>query len=115
MFQDLTLNPSFRPQAFSGYVHGAYPHIMEMFGGNPPRFHLSGMLNTPRIDEWHGQLVGYVYRLTMASVFVARKLGIKEMEQHIRELVREVEERTGTAPRTTASEMLAAYKRTNAT
>jgi hypothetical protein len=37
-------------QAFSGYVHGAYPHIMELYGGNPPRFHLSGMPNTPTTE-----------------------------------------------------------------
>ena len=23
--------------AFSGYVHGAHPHIMELYGGDPPR------------------------------------------------------------------------------
>jgi len=37
-------------KAYGGYVHGASPHIMEMYGGRPPRFHVSGMLNTPRIE-----------------------------------------------------------------
>ncbi|MCX5726865.1 MAG: hypothetical protein NT030_06830 [Candidatus Saganbacteria bacterium] len=42
--------------AFSGYIHGAYPHIMELYGGDPPRFHMNGMLDTPRIDEWRRQI-----------------------------------------------------------
>ncbi|KKL85806.1 hypothetical protein LCGC14_1951040, partial [marine sediment metagenome] len=36
---------------YSGFVHGASPHIMDMYGGNPPKFHVAGMLGTPRIDE----------------------------------------------------------------
>jgi hypothetical protein len=98
-------------QAFSGYVHGAYPHIMEMYGGEPPQFHLSGMLGTPRIDEWRKQLVGYVHRVSIASVFVARKLGLEEMETSLRAFLKEFEDATGTAPNLPASEMLAEYKR----
>jgi hypothetical protein len=98
-------------QAFSGYVHGAYPHIMEMYGGNPPQFHMTGMLGTPRIDEWRRQLVGYVYRVSMASVFVARKLGLEEMERSLRVFLKEFEGATGTTPGLPASEMLAQYKK----
>ncbi|HYS83736.1 MAG TPA: hypothetical protein VEN78_01870 [Bradyrhizobium sp.] len=102
-------------QAFSGYVHGAYPHIMEMFGGNPPAFHMSGMLGTPRVDEWRGQLVGYVHRLIIASVFVARKLGITDMERPLRAFLSEFEATTGTAPALPAGAMLAEYKKSRAT
>lgn len=102
-------------QAFSGYVHGAYPHIMEMFGGNPPYFHVSGMLGTPRIDEWRRQLVGYVQRFILASVFVARKLGLTDMEPTLRALLIEFEEATGTTPALPAAKMLADYKKNRAT
>lgn len=102
-------------QAFSGYVHGAYPHIMEMFGGNPPHFHVSGMLGTPRIDEWRNQLVGYVQRLIITSVFVSRKLGITDMEQPLRAFLIEFEETTGTEPVLPAAKMLAEYKKNHAT
>ena len=30
-------------RVFSGYVHGASPHIMDMYFGKPPRFHTCGM------------------------------------------------------------------------
>ena len=97
-------------QAFSGYVHGAYPHIMEMYGGNPPQFHVTGMLDTPRIPEWRGQVIGYVQRLIIASVFVARKLGVTDLEAPLRALLEEFEATTGTKPVLPPSGMLKAYK-----
>lgn len=102
-------------QAFSGYVHGAYPHIMEMYGGDPPRFHPTGMLGTPRVKEWQGQLVGYVQRLIIASVFVARKLGVTSLEAPLRQCLEEFESDTGTKPLLPASALLDAYKKQRAT
>ena len=97
-------------QAFSGYVHGAYPHIMEMYGGAPPQFHLSGMLNTPRVDEWRDQLAGYVYRAIMVSVFVARKFALNEMEVRLRALLKQFEGQIGADPKRKAGDMLMQYK-----
>jgi hypothetical protein len=42
----------------SGFVHGASPQIMEMYGGAPPHFYAHGMLGTPRMrvhehDIWN--------------------------------------------------------------
>ena len=36
-------------KAYSGYVHAASPQIMDMYGGNPPRFHVRGMRGTERL------------------------------------------------------------------
>jgi hypothetical protein len=102
-------------QAFSGYVHGAYPHIMEMCGSNPPRFHVSGMLGTPRVNEWQGQLVGYVQRLIIASVFVVPKLGVTDLEKPLRALLEKYEKATGTGPGHKASDLLANYKKKHTT
>lgn len=98
-------------QAFSGYVHGAYPHIMEMYGGNPPSFHMSGMLGTPRIQEWRKQILGYVYRTVMISVFVARKLGLPDMELKSKELLEKFEQEMSCKPSMTADEMLRKIKK----
>lgn len=98
-------------QAFSGYIHGAYPHIMELYGGNPPRFHLSGMPHTPTAAGWENQLVGYVYRAIMITALVARKLQIAHLEPPIRSLMSEYEKATGCAPVDTASKMLDKIKR----
>lgn len=36
---------------FSNYVHGRYPESMDMYGGEPGRFHLNGMRGTPKDHE----------------------------------------------------------------
>lgn len=48
--------------SFAGYIHGAYPHIMELYGGDSPKFHMNGMLDTPRIDESRKQIEIYLDR-----------------------------------------------------
>ena len=49
-------------KGYSGYVHGASPHIMEMYGGNPLRFHVSGMCETPPYKHSQHDLWNYFYR-----------------------------------------------------
>lgn len=66
-------------KAFSGYVHGAYVHIMEICSGRPPRFFMSGLLGTPRIEEWERQLTFQVYRAVIASIVVARRASATEL------------------------------------
>ncbi|CAN7286774.1 hypothetical protein [Caballeronia sp. LjRoot31] len=98
-------------QAFSGYVHDAYPHIMELFGGDPPQFHLSGMLGTQRVEEWRAQLVGYVHRLIMVTIFVARKQGVANLDVSLRAFLGDYEGQTGTKPTSPVSKILAEYKK----
>jgi hypothetical protein len=98
-------------QAHSGYVHGAYPHIMELFGGSPSHFHMSGMLGTPRIEEWRSQLIIYAYKAIIITVFVARKLDCIDIEKSIMALLEEFEKDTGSKPIQKASEMLRQMKR----
>ncbi len=59
-------------KAYSGYVHGASPHIMEMYGGNPPRFHVTGMRGTPLFSEHQEDLWNYFYRGICAFGFAAK-------------------------------------------
>lgn len=59
---------------YSGYVHAASPHIMEMYGGNPPRFHVEGMLNTPRIHSYTQDAWNYFNRGLMSFGIVAAAL-----------------------------------------
>jgi hypothetical protein len=85
-------------KAFSGYVHGAYPHIMELYGGDPPRFHMSGMTNTPRQVETLTQFLTELYRAIMASELVARKVGLEGSRLAMRALLVEYETRLGLKP-----------------
>jgi hypothetical protein len=58
-------------QAYSGFVHAASTHVMDMYGGNPPKFHLSGMLGTPRIQEFVENAWDYFYRGLISTMMVA--------------------------------------------
>jgi hypothetical protein len=76
------LNPSdslrlyrMRGQANSGYVHGASIHILEMYGGDPQRYHLCGMCGTPRIEEMIAAYWDYMHRGIDVTALVAASLG----------------------------------------
>lgn len=79
------LDPSRAAQAtkilsktYSGFIHGASTHIMEMYGGMSPHFHTRGMLNTPRIPEYAIDLWNYMYRGLLSHAFVAKLFGAQE-------------------------------------
>jgi len=63
---------------YSGYVHGASPQIMDMYGGNPPQFHTKGLLGTPRMDAYADDLWNYMYRTFLSHLLVAKALGAEE-------------------------------------
>lgn len=49
-------------KAYSGFVHGASPQIMDMYGGSPPTFHVAGMLGTPHEDDYRQDFWNYMFR-----------------------------------------------------
>lgn len=61
--------------AYSGYVHAASEFIMNMFDGNPARFHIQGMRGTPRVADYAKSAQHYVYRGLMATIIVAKAFG----------------------------------------
>jgi hypothetical protein len=67
-------------KAYSGFVHGASPHIMDMYVGNPPHFHTKGMLGTHRIEENADDLWNYMYRTYLSHIVVAKAFGA---EKHV--------------------------------
>lgn len=70
-------------QTYSGYVHAASPHIMEMYGGNPPMFHLRGMRGTPRIAEFSENAWDYFYRGLISVMYVVGAFGENELLQEL--------------------------------
>jgi len=71
-------------KAYSGYVHGASPHIMEMYGGEPPRFHVAGMRATPLFADHEDDLWNYFYRGICAFGFAAKAFGDEKLFASIR-------------------------------
>lgn len=49
-------------RATSGFVHAAYRNIMDLYGGEQPRYHTSGMLGTPRMEGYEHTMVSCVCR-----------------------------------------------------
>lgn len=66
-------------KAYSGYVHGASPQIMEMYGGAPPTFHVAGMLDSPLFRDHKDDLWNYFYRCITAFAFAAKAFGDEEL------------------------------------
>lgn len=64
---------------YSGYVHASAPQIMDMYGGNPPRFHLSSMRDTPRMQEHVQEAWSRFYRGLVTVTVVAMALGDKPL------------------------------------
>lgn len=82
-------------KAYSGFVHGASPQIMETFGGDPPRFHTKGMLGTPRVQEGLDDLWNYMYRSFLSYILVLKILGKGKCVDFLTKKKAEFERRLG--------------------
>lgn len=83
-------------KTYSGYVHAASPQIMDMYGGNPPRFHVRGMRGTPRHIEHSADLWNYFYRAILAFGIAAKAFGDDDLFNSIRKFCDEFAQATGT-------------------
>lgn len=81
--------------AYSGYVHAASPYIMDMYGGNPPRFMISGMLGTPRIAAHIEDAWNYFYRGLLSVGVVAKAFGESDLVSRIDQYMVAFERKTG--------------------
>jgi hypothetical protein len=82
-------------KAYSGYVHAASPQIMDMCGGNPPRFFLTGMNGTPRVAEHVEDAWNYYYRGLLATTVVAKALGDAKLVGHLYRCIAQFEDASG--------------------
>jgi len=81
-------------KAYSGFVHGASPQIMDMYGGNPARFNVAGMLGTSREDDHRHDFWSYVYRGICAFGLGAAVFGDIALREAIRRYRGEFEQRS---------------------
>jgi hypothetical protein len=70
-------------QTYSGFIHAASAQVMDMYGGNPPMFHVSGMLNTPRIPEFTENAWDYFYRGLLTIMMVALSFKQSDLLQQL--------------------------------
>lgn len=82
-------------KAYSGYVHAASPHIMDMYGGSPPKFQVDGMLGTQRHAEHRQDLWNYFYRSILNFGLAAKAFGDQELFDQIHSFTVKFEEAAG--------------------
>lgn len=76
---------------YSGFVHASSPQIMDMYGGNPPKFYLAGMLDTPRMTEHIDDAWNYYYRGLLSITVVAKSFGDKSLVDTLYEYIAKFE------------------------
>ncbi|MEH6478191.1 MAG: hypothetical protein V7727_21030 [Sneathiella sp.] len=79
----------------SGYLHGASPQIMELYYGNPPKFHLQGAKRSPYYKDHTEDLLNQYYRGIMAFTFAAKSFGNDELCSEINDYRKEFAKRWG--------------------
>lgn len=71
--------------AHSGFIHGASPQIMEMVGGDPPRFHLHGMAGTRIHDSHRHDLYNPFFHAIVSFALVAKAFGDEDLFEQQRD------------------------------
>lgn len=56
---------------YSGYVHAVSPQLMEMYYGNPPRFHINHNMDSPLYNDHVEDMINYFYRSVVSFIFCA--------------------------------------------
>ncbi|MCY3884361.1 MAG: hypothetical protein OXG24_05525 [Gammaproteobacteria bacterium] len=82
---------------YSGYIHAASPHVMEMYVGSTGRFHMRGLKGTPIYDEHQDDLRNYFFRAIWACAFAAKSFGDEPLFERYRNLQREFDRLDGTS------------------
>ena len=80
---------------YSGYVHGAAPHILEMYGGQPKSFHLRGFPCSGLVGDHQTDIWNYFYRGILATSYVGIALGAQSLVEHLLNYKKKVEEEAG--------------------
>ena len=83
-------------QTYSGYVHAASPHIMEMCGGDELRYFLRGLRGTSRMPGHIADAWNYAYRGLLATTSVAKVFGDAELTAALYDYLSRFENASGT-------------------
>jgi len=84
-------------QTYSGYVHAASPHIMEMCGGPELRFFVSGLTHTSRMASSAGDAWNYAFRGLLVTIAVAQAFGDAILSERLSGVLAQFEAASGTS------------------
>lgn len=82
-------------KTYSGFVHLAAPHVMEVYRPDVGSFSVNGMLGTPRASQYHEDFWNYLYRGGMAFLAAAQAFGADQLREQISEGLRGFQQATG--------------------
>jgi hypothetical protein len=82
-------------KVYSGFVHGASPHIMDMYVGRPPRWHLRGMVGAVRAADHREDLWNAFYRSIGSFAFVTKAFGDEALFASVLQYMRDFAEAAG--------------------
>lgn len=83
-------------KVFSGYVHGSSVHILDMYGGNPPHYYLSGMRGTRHQKTFEYHVWHYFQRSLGAFLDAAMTFGLDDLTQSISQFMEQYYGKTET-------------------
>ena len=80
-------------KTYSGYVHAASPHIMDMCFGDPARFDITGLARDYRVQEHARDALNYFYRSLGATTFAAKAFGDEALVAELLEVLTALEQK----------------------
>jgi hypothetical protein len=83
--------------AYSGFVHASAAQIMDMYGSDPPHFHVSGLLGTPNMLKYGRDAWNYFYRGIMNAELIALAFGASELAAEMKAFGKRFAEASGSA------------------
>jgi hypothetical protein len=81
--------------AYSGFIHGASPHIMDMVQGNPPKFRLHGMEGTSLYKLHQDDLFNPFFRAIISFAIVAKAFGNEDLFRRLHDYHLEFDKKSG--------------------
>jgi hypothetical protein len=78
-------------KAYSGFIHAASPHIMDMHGGLPPQFDVNGASKPFRCAVFERDALNYFYRAVLTMAFAGMAFGDENVISSMRALASEIE------------------------
>jgi hypothetical protein len=71
-------------KVYSGYVHAASPHVMDMYVGEPPRFDVSGKFGRWRRGTHADDALNYFLRALFSMAFAAKAFNDEKLFLELR-------------------------------
>ena len=98
---------------YSGYVHGASTHILDLYDVESRRFCVAGLGSTPVRESYISDSTNYPYRVLMSAVMVARRLGFGEVAEGFYLKLKSAERLVGLLTKEEADKLAARMRKGN--